>query len=353
MSMKRANGDGSVYRIGGKRRKPWGARITCGWQIDANTGKVKQVYQQIGTFATRPEAEKALNSFLENPYDIDAHKITFSEAYDRWSSEYYETLKNPSSARSYKAAYAYCQPLYNMRMRDIRVEHMQGVIKDAKVGDATKGRMKSLFNLLFKWCMIHEVVEKDYSALFVQKIGKRNKENRVPFSDKEILLLWEHEEAPFVDLVLVGLYTGFRPTEICLLENEKIDLEAGLMIGGIKTEAGTDRTVPIHSKIFPIVKKHWRSDRKFLFVDERQTALTYDQYRGRFKHIMQWLHMDHTPHETRHTFITNAEQNGMPRDILKLIVGHELNDITEKYYIHRSLDDLRTGIELVDYTRKK
>ena len=196
MSMKRANGDGSVYRIGGKRRKPWGARITCGWQIDANTGKVKQVYQQIGTFSTRPEAERALNSFLENPYDIDAHKITFSEAYDRWSSEYYETLKNPSSARSYKAAYAYCQPLYNMRMRDIRVEHMQGVIKDAKVGDATKGRMKSLFNLLYKWCMIHEVVEKDYSALFVQKIGKRNKDNRVPFSDEEKYFFYGNMKKP-------------------------------------------------------------------------------------------------------------------------------------------------------------
>ena len=89
MSMKRANGDGSVYKIGGKRRKPWGARITIGWQIDADSGKIRQVYQSIGTFATRLEAEKALNSFLENPYDIDAHKITFAEAYERWSSEYY------------------------------------------------------------------------------------------------------------------------------------------------------------------------------------------------------------------------------------------------------------------------
>ena len=30
MAMKRANGDGSVYKIGGKRRKPFGARITVG-----------------------------------------------------------------------------------------------------------------------------------------------------------------------------------------------------------------------------------------------------------------------------------------------------------------------------------
>jgi integrase len=226
------------------------------------------------------------------------------------------------------------------------------VIKDAQVGESTKSRMKSLFNLMYKWCMIHEVVEKDYSALFVQKIGKRNKENRVPFSPEEIATLWQHEEAPFIDLILFGLYTGFRPTEICLIENENVDLDGGVIVGGMKTEAGTDRIVPIHSLIRDIVRKHYRTDRKFLFVDERQTGLTYDQYRGRFKHIMQWLRMTHTPHETRHTFITNAEANGMPRDVLKLIVGHELYDVTEKYYIHRSVDDLKRDIELVNYSQK-
>lgn len=93
MAMKRANGDGSVYKIGGKRRKPFGARITVGWQIDPNTGSARQIYQSIGTFATRVEAETALNNYLQNPYDIEAHKITFSGVYDLWSAEYYETLK--------------------------------------------------------------------------------------------------------------------------------------------------------------------------------------------------------------------------------------------------------------------
>ena len=138
MAMKRANGDGSVYKIGGKRRKPFGARITVGWQIDPNTGSARQIYQSIGTFASRVEAETALNNYLQNPYDIEAHKITFSGVYDLWSAEYYETLKNPSSARSYKAAYNYCSPIYDVRMRDLRVSHLQGVIKDADVGESTK-----------------------------------------------------------------------------------------------------------------------------------------------------------------------------------------------------------------------
>ena len=173
MAMKRANGDGSVFKLTGKRRKPWAARITIGWRLDPASGKLTQEYQLIGTFATRIEAETALNDFLQNPYDINAHKLTFSEVYDLWSKEYYATLKNDSSARSYRAAYKYCEPIFNVRMRDLRVSHMQGVINDAVVGDATKSRMKSLFNLMYKYCMIHEIVDKDYSALFVQKAGKR------------------------------------------------------------------------------------------------------------------------------------------------------------------------------------
>ena len=211
--MKRANGDGSVFKLTGKRRKPWAARITIGWRLDPASGKLTQEYQLIGTFATRIEAETALNDFLQNPYDINAHKLTFSEVYDLWSKEYYATLKNDSSARSYRAAYKYCEPIFNVRMRDLRVSHMQGVISDAVVGDATKSRMKSLFNLMYKYCMIHEIVDKDYSALFVQKAGKRDKTKRVPFKNSEVQRLWKIRSFGVTDMILFSMYTGFRPSE--------------------------------------------------------------------------------------------------------------------------------------------
>ncbi|WP_246597342.1 tyrosine-type recombinase/integrase [Faecalicatena faecalis] len=350
MAMKRANGDGSVYKIGGKRRKPFGARVTIGWQLDPETGRSKQIYQSIGTFATRVEAETALNNYLQNPYDIEAHKITFAGVYDRWSAEYFETLKNPSSARSYKAAYAYCEPLYNIRMRDIRVEHMQGVIKDAEVGDATKGRMKSLFNLMYKWCMIHEVVEKDYSALFVHKAGKRDKTKRVPFKNSEIQKLWKMQEFSVVDMILFALYSGFRPSEVTLIETRFVDLVRWRIKGGMKTEAGTDRIVPIHEKIRPIVQKHYNPDSKFLFTNEKGEYMTYDQYRGRFKNVMRALGTTHTPHEARHTFISCAKHFDVDENLLKAIVGHKIRDVTEAVYTHRPFSDYVAAVALIDYS---
>ena len=350
MAMKRANGDGSVYKIGGKRRKPFGARVTIGWQLDPETGRSKQIYQSIGTFATRVEAETALNNYLQNPYDIEAHKITFAGVYDRWSAEYFETLKNPSSARSYKAAYAYCEPLYNIRMRDIRVEHMQGVIKDAEVGDATKGRMKSLFNLMYKWCMIHEVVEKDYSALFVHKAGKRDKTKRVPFKNSEIQKLWKMQDFSVADMILFALYSGFRPSEVTLIETRFVDLVRWRIKGGMKTEAGIDRIVPIHEKIRPIVQKHYNPDSKFLFTNEKGEYMTYDQYRGRFKNVMRALGTTHTPHETRHTFISCAKHFDVDENLLKAIVGHKNRNVTEVVYTHRPFSDYVAAVALIDYS---
>lgn len=83
--MKLANGMGSVYKQGGKRRNPWIARKTKGWEIDETTGRTKQRYLTIGYFPTRQEALTALMNYNQNPYDIEASSITFAEVYERWS----------------------------------------------------------------------------------------------------------------------------------------------------------------------------------------------------------------------------------------------------------------------------
>ena len=41
MAIRRANGSGSVTKMKGRnRRKPYRVRITTGWEVDEETGKV-------------------------------------------------------------------------------------------------------------------------------------------------------------------------------------------------------------------------------------------------------------------------------------------------------------------------
>lgn len=63
MILKRPNGYGTVYKLSGRRRKPWIARVTTGWTTAvAKKGKhagqevERQLYQTIGYYETKQEA---------------------------------------------------------------------------------------------------------------------------------------------------------------------------------------------------------------------------------------------------------------------------------------------------------
>lgn len=269
----------------------------------------------------------------------------------QWSEEYFPSLSNQSSIRTITAAYKHCKPLYKMRMKDIRVEHLENTIKNAKVGNATKGRIKSVFNLLYKYAMRYEIVDKDYAQLCNSVKREAPIKEIIPFIQEEINLLWKNiNEVPFVDMILIGIYSGWRPQELAILKIADIDLENNTMKGGLKSGAGKNRIVPIHPLIRPLIENRYHSENKYLFNDEngqQGTYLTYDKYRGRFNKVMKRLKLVHRPHETRHTFITKAKECNMDEYILKLIVGHAISDITEKTYTHRTIEQLQKEIRKI------
>lgn len=352
------NGFGSIHKLPGKRRKPFRARKTDGWTIDANTGKLKQNFITIGYYETREQAMIALSEFNANPYDIKVDRVTFEEVYEKWSESYFPTLGGASSIRTITAAYKYFEPIYKVPMRDLRTANLEGVILNAQVGDSTKGRMKSILNMMYKYALAHDITEKDYASVMFSAgnpIKQETEKEVVPFNAEEISALWDAlDEVPFVDMVLVGIYSGWRPQELSILKVSDIDLENDTMRGGLKTDAGKNRIVPIHSLIKPLIEKRMGEANNLgsdsLFNDEngqQGMGMTYDKWRGRFNKIMKRLNMTHRPHEARHTFITKAKAAGMDEYILKLIVGHSITDITEKTYTHRTIEQLKTEMEKI------
>lgn len=355
---KMPNAYGSITKMSGKRRKPYRVRVTDRWVIDDKTGRSKQLRPTLGYFETREEAMIALATYNENPYDINTDNITFSEVYEKWSDGYFRTLSNPSSARTIKAAYSYCNGLYNMRMQDIRVSHLEGTIINAQVGDSTKARIKSLFNMLYRYAVANDIVEKDYaSVMFVNgnPIKRSRSRDVIPFTQEEIQMLWNNlEEIPFVDMILIEIYSGWRPQELAILKTDDVDITSGTMRGGLKTDAGKNRIVPIHPLIKPLIEKRMSEaaalQSEYLFNDtngQQGTYMTYDKYRSRFDKVMKRLNLKHHPHETRHTFITKAKSCAVDEYILKLIVGHAIADITEKVYTHRTIEQLKNEMEKI------
>ena len=367
--MRRANSSGSIFKMkGGKRRKPWRVRITLGWEIDSETGKSKQIIKTIGYYATRAEAEAALVAYIDCPYDLNEKSITFKELYEKWSEEYFKKLHGVSSQRTITSAFSYCSTLYNMKMRDIRVYHLQECMENAYVipdkgkdkgkkryaTAGTKARMKSMFNLMFDWAYARDIVDKNYARAFdvgkeIREQQKRDKRKNIPFSQEEVNILWENiNKIEYEDMVLIGIFSGWRPQELSILRVEDIDLEEEVMFGGLKTDAGKNRCVPINPRIKDLIVNRYNEAKEmkseYLFNDvngQQGTHMTYDKYRGRFNKVMKRLGMEHHPHETRHTFITKAKKVGVDEYILKRIVGHSIPDITENVYTHREFEELR------------
>jgi integrase len=349
--MKLPNGYGTVYKLSGKRRNPYRAMKTNNWEYDKDQDKLIQKRFTIGYFPDKKTALQALSNYNENPYDIKTDTITFSEIYEKWSEEHFKIIV-PSAQRTWKSAYNHCKSLHDMRMKDIRVIHLEATINEAKVGSATKGRMKSLFNMLYQYSMKHEIVDKDYASLCNTVKKEKALKEPIPFSPDDIATLWDNLSIPFVDMILIDIYSGWRPQELAILKTADINLTANTMFGGIKTDAGRNRYVPIHPLIFSLIKKRYDECNEYLFNDEegqQGTFMTYDKYRKRFIKVMNRLKMNHRPHESRHTFITKAKESSMDEYILKLIVGHAITDITEKVYTHRTMEQLQKEIQKITY----
>ena len=156
--MKLPNGFGSVYKLSGKRRKPWAARKTVGWTFNEEKGKSYPIYQFIGYYATRQEALTALADYNKDPYDLHFDTITFKEVYEKWSDVHFPKVKRTNS---YEAAYKLCSKIQNMKFAEIKLAHLQKVVDESGKNTPTLKNLKILFGLMWDYAVINEIVSQD------------------------------------------------------------------------------------------------------------------------------------------------------------------------------------------------
>ena len=145
-----------------------------------------------------------------------------------------------------------------------------------------------------------------------------------------------------------------------MIELERVDLANWTFQGGMKSDAGTERIVPIHSKIRPLVERKYKEAEelgsKYLlnWVDpnarnKKNIKLTYNRYTKAFDLIRTELNLnlEHRPHDGRKHFVTMAKKYEVDEYAIKYMVGHKIADITEKVYTQRELNWLKTEIEKI------
>lgn len=334
--MRLPNGYGSIIKLSGKRRKPFAARVTIGYKENGS-----QIYKYIGYFEKRQEALKYLTAYNEKPYLLDNKDLTFNDVYNAWSKRKYENI-TPRTAKNYISIYNHFKPLHNMAFSSIKTYHLQEII-DKNKSNATIKHFKSFINMLYDYALKNEIVEKNYAS-FIEMPKVEIKKPKVPFTQKEIKTLWKHKNETFINYILIQLYTGARITELLEVTLENINLkDRSIYIAKSKTPAGV-RFIPIHNDILDFVKFSLENNKKYLFEKDKK-PISYNYYiRHIFKPVMEFFKMDHTPHETRHTFISQCDRLELNDTAVSRIIGHSNNNIT-KHYTHKNIDDL---IKIID-----
>lgn len=353
---KLPNGFGRITEIKAYNlRKPFRAMVTTGRDEEG-----KPVGKIVGYYESWYAAYDALANYHKNPYELNVKATTIADLYNKWSAGYFEELKTDSSVRTISAAWEYVTPAFRRQnaatlqpqtikdfiLLDAKRKDENG--KEIIPSDGVRSRIKSMFNLMYDYAVLAGLTTSNPARAFnlkgIQgKIERQRKEKNAisPEHEKE---LWKDIEFGYTRMILINIYSAWRPEELLELKKSDIDLKKMVMTGGMKTEAGTNRIVPIHPKIEPLIRYYYdKAPGDMLFYNYdgvRPTLITYDQYRGRFKKIMLrhgWN--NYSPSCPRHTFATKAHEAGMEDTARKKIMGHEITDITEKHYTHLALHD--------------
>ena len=174
-----------------------------------------------------------------------------------------------------------------------------------------------------------------------QRVAVRHKVGRSGSSYKpeQLAALYSgaiaRKDAPLVDLIALGAYTGARIQELCELTADTVK-DGVFYIVKSKTEAGI-RECPIHPAIIPLVARMLAASEDGYLIPStsknqygnRSHALSLRF--GRLKKSMGFG-PQHVFHSTRSTLISLMEQAGVFEGIAADIVGHAKKTITYGLY---------------------
>lgn len=342
--MKRANGTGSVYKMKHKKlRNPYRAVITVGY-----TKAGKAIRKTIGHFPTQKEAYAAIESFNLNPVAAIKRKVTFDQCFDWLIEQKKREGVTPERLQVIESARKLMAPLLDAEIENIRLAHIQHIFDGFTYKKSYQTNIKTVLGMVGDIAVKNKVIEENiFKDIFISKQAEGIKRATI-FTPEELLKLWD-DDSETAHIMLVYIYTGLRLNEWLNMRVDNIYLKERYMIGGSKSEAGRDRTIPIAECIYPIIRDFYQSA-KFRRVECIMDGITsVSLYRKAWKAIHERLELSyHKPHDTRHTFITMCSNADVPELIIKNIVGHSSGrDVTNSVYIHKTTEQLIAAVNML------
>ncbi len=284
----------------------------------------------------------------------DIERGNFRVSLKNWNIAYYldyycDTIgdiknwsKNTYRSNSYYAneLLEFCNNTGLKYLRDIKQNHLERYIqglsnKDLKVNSINHRIIfvKAIFAKAVKLELIYKS-----PASFLEKLKVNDKQDTIPFSDKELKLIIDYSKinnTSFYNIFMCGIYTGLRRNEICKLEWQDIDLmQDKIIISASKTKAKYERIIPLHIELKKVLLSLSKSDKdNYVFRYSNGDNVKADWITKTFTKIRNALNLPKALrfHSTRATFITKAMASTFDTSSVQEIIGHKDLKTTQGY----------------------
>lgn len=329
---QRGNGQGSVYKLPNGK---WRAEIVLGYQLGEDNKKHK-VTKTKSDFLRKKDALEYIPTLRNEKKTL---KISLEYLYNEFiKTKKYDKL-SASQKITLKTAWNRCANIKFKNISDLTLQDMQNNI-DVQVKTYYPARdIKTILSHIYTFAIKHNYVDRNPTEYI--ELPENSAAKKDSFKDDEIQALWkDYETNSFTGYIIIMIYAGLRYGELSI-PKENIFIQDKYMIGGIKTDAGIDRTIPIADKILPIVTDIYNSNQNNLI--EMGQERFYKQY---------WEAIERTgvrklnPHCCRHTYFTKLAEAEIPTSIITTAGGHK-NYQTTMGYTHIQLAKLLDAVNKI------
>lgn len=268
--------------------------------------------------------------------------ITLHDLYDLYTSG--KDYEKVSASQQQKMGYAWSRlaPLEFRGITTLTVDDLQTTIDNAVSTYYPARDMKVCLSHLYKIAIRKELVQ--YNKTEYIELPDTPKAKRECWTKEEITAMWQDFQTnPFTGYVLIMCYAGLRYGEVSTILLENIHLDENYMIGGIKTEAGINREIPIHAKIKPIVQT---------FMGQRKTKLlemNEDNFYEAYWAMVARTGIRELPPQTcRHFYFSSMTAAGVQGGIIAEAGGHASFLTTMKNYVRIPLADKLKAVNAIE-----
>jgi integrase len=217
--------------------------------------------------------------------------------------------------------------------------------------------VNEIFNLL--------ALDGGYSVSPFAHIPKQKliQDKREAFTMEELALIAEDADEFILPLFTVGLCTGLREADICLLEWREVNMNENIIIRKTR-KTGKEVTIPIMPplKIFLGEKYKKTGNDKYVLPEHADMYLNNPSgISWRVKKKLEQLGVETTRipegrsravsvkdvHSLRHSFCYYAGLFNVPLAIVQSVVGHMSPDMTKYYSMHATKNDIKNAFEKI------